>query len=387
MEELFNISLNSLQDTEPIDISEVTTEETEAPEVVEVVDTTEGEQVAEVTDPVNVEEKEKPEAETEEPDLVEIEEIKKDTTSEEASDTTETPGQEESSPITPFATLLHEKGFLPHAKLEDIKSVEDLAAAFQAEKSAYQQDIINSFPEELIAMAEAVSKGVPFEPLRDAKTAELKYGSIKEETLSEDVDMQKRLVNEFLTEKGYKPEKIAKYIEKFEDMGDLAEEAKDALVELKETSSKKEAIIQAQYAEQQKQMEESNKQLITNIEKQVIDTVEIIPGRKITEDMKKKTLSTMLNIVGNDQNGNPMNGIMKARSEDPVKFDMNIAYMIELTKNFTDFSQINATAKTNAAKAFEKALKTSSNTSHKAGTPKAADGNEEVDPLAGLKYI
>ena len=102
--------------------------------------------------------------------------------------------------------------------------------------------------------------------------------------------------------------------------------------------------------------------------------------------MKKRTLNSMLNIVGNDPQGNPMNGIMKARSTDPVAFDMNVAYMIELTNNFTDFSKINATAKTNATKEFEKALAVKSNTSHVSGSPKAV-ASGEVDPLEGLKYI
>ena len=390
MEDLFNISLNSLQDSEPIDISEVMTDETETQETVEVVDTADGEQVVEVSDTTKAEEKEtKPEAKKEEEpkDLVEVEEIETITTSEEVTDSTETPGAEDNSPITPFASLLQDQGFLPHANLEEIKSTEDLVAAFKAEKEAYQQDIINSFPEELIGMAEAITKGVPFEPLRQAKTKELQYSAITEDTLSENVNMQKQLVADYLTEKGFKPEKITKYVEKYEDMGDLYDEAKDALVEMKEVSAGKEAQIKQQYAAQQKQMEDQNKQLVANIEKQVTDTTEIIPGRKISEDMKKKTLSTMLNIVGNDQAGNPMNGIMKARSEDPVTFDMNVAYMIELTNNFTDFSKINATAKTNAAKEFEKALKTSNNTSHKSGSPKTLASDGDVDPLEGLQYI
>ena len=388
MEELFNISLNSLQDNEPIDISEVSTEETETPETVEVVDSVEGEQVAEVIDAVNTEEKKKPEDKKEEEpqNLLDIEEIETDTTSEEVTDSTETPGAEDNSPITPFASLLKDQGFLPHANLEEIKSTEDLIAAFKAERESYQQDIINSFPEDLIGMAEAITKGVPFEPLRDAKTQELKYNSITEDTLSENVNMQKQLVADYLLEKGFKTEKITKYIDKYEDMGDLYDEAKDALVDLKESSSKKEAAIKEQYAAQQKQMEADNKQLVADIEKRVIDTKEILPGRVISEDMKKRTLSSMLNIVGNDQNGNPMNGIMKARSQDPVAFDMNVAYMIELTNNFTDFSMVNATAKTNAVKEFEKTLSKKNNTSHKSGTPKTVTEGE-LDPLEGLKYI
>lgn len=386
--QLFDISFSSLQDSEPIDISEVAVEDaTETPDKVEVVDNEDGEQVVEVTDTTKVEDKkETPKAETTEEVVENLIDIETDTTSEEVADSAETPGQEDSSLITPFASLLHGKGFLPHANLEEINSTEDLIKAFQAEKEAYQKDIINSFPEELIAMAEAVTKGVPFEPLKEAKTAELKYNSITEDALNENVNMQKQIVADFLQEKGFKSEKIAKYIDKYEDMGDLYDEAKDALVELKEVSAAKEAQIKEQYAAQQKQLEENNKKLISDIEKRVNSVEEILPGRSITDDMKKRTLNSMLNIVGQDENGTPMNGIMKARSADPVAFDMNVAYMIELTNNFTDFSQINATAKTNATKEFEKILAKKNNTSHVSGTPKKVnDGDSDI--LEGLKYL
>ena len=279
MEELFNISLNSLQDSEPIEIDVVEANQTETQETVEVVDTADGEQVVEVSDTTKVEEEKKPEHKTkEEPkDLLEIEEIETITTSEEVTDSTETPGAEDNSPITPFASLLHDQGFLPHANLEEIKSTEDLIAAFKAEKEAYQQDIINSFPEELIGMAEAITKGVPFEPLRNAKTKELQYSAITNDALSENVNMQKQLVADMLTEKGFKPEKVRKYVEKYEDMGDLYDEAKDALVDLKESSAGREAQIKQQYAAQQQEMEAQNKQLVSNIEKQVTDTIESRP--------------------------------------------------------------------------------------------------------------
>ena len=81
-----------------------------------------------------------------------------------------------------------------------------------------------------------------------------------------------------------------------------------------------------------------------------------------------------------------MNGIMKARSENPVKFDMTVAYLMNLTNNFTDWSAINTTAKTNAAKEFEKALSSKNNTGHVSGSPKKINDGE-VDPLAGLSIF
>jgi hypothetical protein len=100
--------------------------------------------------------------------------------------------------------------------------------------------------------------------------------------------------------------------------------------------------------------------------------------------MRKKTLDSMLQIVGEDANGTPLNGIMKARSEDPVAFDMKVAYLMNLTNNFTDFSAIKATAKTSAVKEFEKTLSKGNNVSRSSGAPKKVNDGE-VDILEGLK--
>lgn len=389
--QLFDISFSAVQDSEPIEVPGVNDEVTETAEKVEVVDGQPAEQKPEEsTAEAETKKPEKEitaEAETKEPEnLIEIEtEDKTITTSD---DNQESPGQEDSSPITPFASLLQEKGFLHHTNPDDIKSMEDLLGAVKKERDVMQEDIINSFPPELINMAKAVIDGVPFEPLRDNKAKQLQYDAISDEAVKENINLQKQLVADYLFDKGFKPEKIKGMIEKYEDMGDdtLISEAKDALLELKEVAQQKEAQIRERYAEQQAQMEEKNKKLISSIEKTVEDTSEILPGRIFSEDMKKKTLDSMLQIVGKDESGTPLNGIMKTRSDDPVAFDMKVAYLMNLTNNFTDFSSINATAKTSAAKEFEKSLSKGNNVSSKSGTSKKLN-NEEVDVLDGLQFI
>jgi hypothetical protein len=384
---LFDISFSAVQDNDPIEVNEINNEVTETAETVEVVDDQAAEQKPEEST-ASAETTEEPQkeikAEKEPENLIDIEtESKTITTSDENS---ESPGQEDTSPITPFASLLQEKGFLHHTEAKDINSIEDLMSAVAKEREQMQVDIINSFPPELVNMAKAVMEGVPFDALKENKTKQLQYNNLKDEAVLENINLQKQLVADFLIEKGFKPEKIHKYIEKYEDMGELENEAKEALVELREISSKKEEAIREQYARQQQEMEERNKQVIANIEKTVTDATEILPGRPLTEEMRKKTLDSMLQIVGEDANGTPLNGIMKARSEDPVAFDMKIAYLMNLTNNFTDFSAINSTAKTSAAKEFEKTLTKGNNVSGKSGSPKKVNDGE-VDILDGLKFI
>ncbi len=181
-EELFDVNLNSLDmQEEAIDVSEFTqpaVEDTPAEDKIELEDSTE-ETTEEV---VNKETKETKEEKKE--DLIDIPQGEiNDTTDSE--DKIETPNNEaDSSPILPFASLLQEKGFLPHLDMDEFSNEEDqidaLTSAIRNEISIANEGFINSFPKELLDMARAVANGVPMSQLRDNKLQELEYSSINE---------------------------------------------------------------------------------------------------------------------------------------------------------------------------------------------------------------
>jgi hypothetical protein len=391
-DELFNVNLNSLDmQEEAIDVTEFTTPQEETTTEVSVEENAEGEQEV-VTKEVTAE-KETTEEKKEEEDLIDIPTGEnKETT--ETEDTTETPDIEaDSSPILPFASLLQDKGFLPHLDMDEFSKEEDmteaLTNAIRNEIAIANKGFIDSFPPELIDMARAVANGVPISQLKDSKIKELEYGTITDEKLSEDTNLQKRVIREFLAEKGFKDSKIDREIARYEDLGDLEIEAKEARAEMTEISKAKQEAAKQSYAHRQKQMEEQNKQLLTNIQTSIENTEEIIPGLKMNKTVKDNIYNTMTQIVDQDANGTPMNGIMAARAKDPVSFDTAVSYLINLTtKNgvpFSDWSKLSKTAKTNALSDFEKVLQK--------GTPivgkpkKVAKDADGVDPLDGLKYI
>ena len=242
-EELFDVNLNSLDmQEEAIDVAEFTqpaVEDTPAEDKVELEDSTEETATDEV---VNKETKETKE-ETKKEDLIDVPEGEiNDTTDSE--DTTETPNNEaDSSPILPFASLLQEKGFLPHLDMDEFSNEEDqidaLTSAIRNEISIANEGFINSFPKELLDMARAVANGVPVSQLRESKLQELEYTTISEDKLTEDTNLQKKLVRNYLKEKGFKDAKIEREVTRYEDLGDLETEAKDALEELKTISKEK----------------------------------------------------------------------------------------------------------------------------------------------------
>jgi hypothetical protein len=387
MEELFNVNFSSLQDNESIDISDIN--KSDEP----VVEINKGEE----------KEKEKTKEELEkEKDLIDLSEIEEDEEdngedSEDSDDEDEKEKdkqkpqskKEGSSPVTPFASLLQEQGLLPNLNLEDLEKsenkVEALVEAFKSELETFKRGFIESFPEELIDMAEAVSKGLPFEQIKDSKIKQINYSSLSESKLSESEDLQKSIINDYLLEKGFKRDKIDKFIEKYEDSGELESEAKEALGELKEIFKEKEENIKKSFIQQQRELEDNNKKIIKDIETKVLSANEIIPGRKISEEIKRKTLDSMLKIVDQTRDGVALNGIMAARSKDPIKFDMNVAYLMNITNNFTDWSKLINSVKTSAVKDFERILSESNNTSHQSGKHSGIKADANI--LEGLKYI
>ena len=265
------------------------------------------------------------------------------------------PGTEgDSSPITPFASLLQEKGFLPNLDIEDLKSAEDpyvaLTEAWGKEVGLMQEQLIHSFPPEMIEMAKAVAQGIPFESLKDSKIKEINYGTITENQLQEDANLQKRLVSELLSTKGFNAKKIKDLVETYEDSGKLVTEANDALGEMKEIFKYQQEQVKQQYTQQQQQFQEQHAQRIKSIEESINSTEEIIPGMNLTEKSKKDLFANMTQIVGNDPQGQPIPYVMALRQEDPLKFDMAVTYLAQTTKGFTDWGKLTKTAKSNAAK-------------------------------------
>jgi hypothetical protein len=400
-DKLFDVDFSSLTDTEPISMEEVNSG------TAEEKTSEEGETTEEVTE----EETTKKTAETKkepEPDTLDIETISGETSEEETEETEEVvdkkekisisketktaPGSEgDSSPISPFASLLHEKGFLPNLNWdkfnESDNKVDALAEAMRSEIAIANNNFINSLPPELIDTVKAVANGVPLDALKGPVLKQIDYSKIGETELKDDVELQKKIIKEGLAIKGFKTKKISKLIETYEDIGSLEEESKDTLEDLQEHYAKEQEYIKQQYAQQQEQLEQQNKATIHHIQSSIDGVDEIIPGVKLNKTTRDRLFHNMTQIVREDEQGTPQNFVMAMRSENPIGFDLAVTYLADVTKGFTDWSKIKKAGKTNAVKDFEKALGTTSHTPGRPkGDPLSETGAEEslMDSLATM---
>tara|TARA_R110001592_G_scaffold290574_2_gene559748 strand:- start:2496 stop:3686 length:1191 start_codon:yes stop_codon:yes gene_type:complete len=376
-EELFNLDFNLISDEE-IDLQDVVAEPEAENKSEDIVLVDEDDTETKVETP-KAEEKAK-----EEEDKIEI---PTGDTEDKSEGKNKSPGSDnrDSSPVTPFASLLHEKGLLSDFDQEEFAAAvaesEDpfgvLTTAMQRELEIAKAGFINSFPPDFIDLAIAVSKGVPYEAMKGPKMDEINYSKITPESIGENEELQKKLVSDFYASKGFSEKRINKLIETLGDSGVLEEEATEAVSELAELAKEKQEQIKKNFEHQQKEMNDQYAAQIEYIGKSVDSVEEIIPGVKVTKGTKDRLFNNMTQIVGKDANGQSQNYTMAVRQQDPVKFDMTVAYLADITKGFTDWSKIKKSAKSSATSDLESVLNKKS-TGHSYGNPKKTENRSET---------
>ena len=209
-----------------------------------------------------------------------------DDNSEEDDDEDE-PAFDEKNVVTGFFEVLSEKlGWSIDEDDEVPQTAEDLVKYFQdiieeESKPSYAND-------EVARLDEYIKNG------GDIKTylkidAELNLDEIE---IEDDETNQKLVVKEFLKEKGFNEKSIEKKLQKYADAGLLEDEAEDALEALKEIKEqKKEQLL----ADQKKQSEEQGKrqQEFFNTVVSEIKGLDNIRGIKIPEKDKKTLMDYM----------------------------------------------------------------------------------------------
>ena len=209
-----------------------------------------------------------------------------DDNSEEDDDEDE-PAFDEKNVVTGFFEVLSEKlGWSIDEDDEIPQTAEDLVKYFQdiieeESKPSYAND-------EVARLDEYIKNG------GDIKTylkidAELNLDEIE---IEDDETNQKLVVKEFLKEKGFNEKSIEKKLQKYADAGLLEDEAEDALEALKEIKEqKKEQLL----ADQKKQSEEQGKrqQEFFNTVVSEIKGLDNIRGIKIPEKDKKTLMDYM----------------------------------------------------------------------------------------------
>lgn len=272
---------------------------------------------------------------------------------------------------------------------KEFTSPEEMMNSFKEIIDSNINDWVESLPEELQDLVSNYREGVPFDELLKIKSDEIRLDSISEESLEDSVDTQKSLYRQYLkaTTK-FSDARIDKEITKAEDLGELLDNAKEGLGELKELKKAELAEAKAREAENRVRVEKERTQMLQQIDKVVKETKEIIPGVKLTEK-EQKELYKMITSPQEVRGNQAYTAAMIAREKDPIAFEMKLNYFIK--QGFFDegakFDKIVKKVETKNLANLEKEIEAMSKRNfNKAGNHAPESKNNTLEALKSMQF-
>lgn len=239
-----------------------------------------------------------------------------------------------------IASSFKEDGIFPDLSDEDLKGVETA------------EDFAELVQKQIESRFDATQKRIADALANDVEPSEVKMYEdtlsqlekidddfIKEES-TEAEDIRRKLIYQDYINKGFKPERAKKEMEKSFNAGTDIEDAVEALNGNKEYfNNKYNTLIEDSKKAKQEELKKQQKQSEELLDK-FIKTEEPYPGLKVTEIIRKKALDNMTKPVHKDEYGNQLTEVQKFAKENPVDFQYKLGLLYTLTDGFKDISKI-----------------------------------------------
>lgn len=248
------------------------------------------------------------------------------------------------SPKTKFYSsavkALKEDGILPDLDddfVNSVKTPEDFAAAIEKQIEARldeKQKRINA----------AIESGVDFDEVRQYESVIERLNSITEDSLSEDTteseDLRRRVIYQDFINRGFKPERAKKEVEKSFNAGTDIDDAKLALEENKEFYKEKYNDLLENAKEQKKKLEKEAKEAAQRFSKKILETEEPFSGIKIDKATRQKVLenSSVPRHKGSD--GSLKTEIQKYFESDPEEAQYKLGVLFTMTDGFKNLDKL-----------------------------------------------
>ena len=208
----------------------------------------------------------------------------KDDDTENQNDANQDDNESEKETVSAFFDALAETiGWNDVEEDEKPKSIEDLVeymkgAIEESSKPSYAND-------DVAALDEYVRNGGSIKDYIGSVDSDIDYDSID----ISDVKTQKRIVSEFLSEKGFSESQIKRKIEKYEDADLLEDEATDAIDYLKESKEEKRKALLEEQKNAKENMVKEQQRFYNNVVSE-IEALNDIRGIKIPKQDKSKLM-------------------------------------------------------------------------------------------------
>jgi hypothetical protein len=300
-----------------------------------------------------------------------------------------------SEPLRLFASVLLEEGVIDAEddRLEGLSGPSDLVDLI---KDTIKKNEYADLNDQAKQMLDDYRKGVPSEVIRNYNNQRLQLERLQTSQIlpddadSDEITQQKEQIRQTLiynsfVASGINPERAKKLTARSLELGDDIEDASAALNDLKVINEKK-MEEQRQLAESQKS-EAQNK--VKKIEKQIMETEEILPGMKIPERKRKELFDQMTQPVKVTEQG-PIYAIQELRAKDPVTFDLRLHYLasLGLFNDNPDISVFGRTSNSKSVKKFTDSLENQRSSSFGGGaTRQQTFGSVDEDLLKSLDNL
>lgn len=251
------------------------------------------------------------------------------------------PDSERESPVFLHAAALKENGVLPNFDLESLKDLDPAESILKINEHIQSQidasikdgvdDYKNGIGNRALEFIENLEKGIPFEAAAENYSLEQQYGSITDNELEKNEELQEAIYRDFLNLKGFSEAKINKLVDMAKEKEELLVESKDGLGEINKAIQEERREMRQTAERRQKEAEERNKKVQEDIKNTVNGIDEMFPGVKVTEADKKEIIKMMtVPAEYEERNGRkiPISTAMQLRKSDPIFYEARLNYLI-----------------------------------------------------------
>lgn len=233
------------------------------------------------------------------------------------------------SPYTLFGEQLFENGVLTVFDKEKVKTLDDLQDAVA--ETIYEQieEYKNSLPEPVRKIVEHAERTgeVNLKAAIETQQKVLDVIKITDDALRSDKSLQEKILYEDLKARNYTEARIKRYIDNVMANETLEEEAVDALAARKEAAVAEAKALEESNKAMQEKLETERKNTLEAIRKDIAGTTEVVPGIKLSKKEQDTLFASMTTVVGEDQNGNPVNAVYATRSKNVLAFEKMVHFL------------------------------------------------------------
>jgi len=243
-----------------------------------------------------------------------------------------------------IARILRDKGVFPDLSDDALENVKDEDALEQL----FNDKVTGMLDERQRNLETALSGGATDEEMQAYQSAlnisqqinDSRFLDIMTAEDEQGENFRKSVMYQDYINRGFKPERAEKLIQKsFEDGNDI-DDAKEALESCKEYYNNQVALFKRTFEDRHKAAYEEEKKKGEAIKKQIMESDTFFGGLKVDKNTRQKAFEFISKPVYKDESGRVYTAAQKYQRENPVEFIKNMALMYVLTDKFSNIEKL-----------------------------------------------